>query len=114
MIRDIFPELMRYASIIQSLNMKELDHALQERSLKPEDMDGTPPPEHDAITNPRNVTKTTGAFDAVPIGELKAMAESLHQMLEVRMQRGGINNFDMGTFNQAMSAVALIRVEGAH
>jgi len=109
MIRDLFPELVRLASYIQTLNSKEVDHALQEKVV-PEDMDGNPPPDHDAVTDPRRVTKTTGGFTPIPIGELRAMAEWLHQMLETRMQRGGLSNFDMGTFNQAMSAVALIRI----
>ena len=109
MVRDIFPELMRYASIIQSLNMKELDHALQEK-VDREDMDGSPPPEHDKLTDPRSVIKTIGGFTPMPLGELRAMASRLENMLESRMQRGGINNFDMGVFNQAMSAVALIRI----
>jgi len=108
MLRDIFPKLEDYASIIASLNMKELDHALQEKVEK-DDLTGNPPL-HDQVTDPRSVTKTTGGFSPVPIGELKTQAESLHQMLETRMQRGGISNFDMGTFSQAMSAVALIRV----
>ena len=109
MVRDIFPELMRYTSIIQSLNMKELDHALQERVVR-EEMDGSPPPEHDKLTDPRSVIKTSGGFTPMPLGELRAMAVRLEVMLESRMQRGGINNFDMGVFNQAMSAVALIRI----
>ena len=109
MVRDVFPELVRLASINQSLNMKELDHALQE-GVEKEEMDGTPPPDHDKITDPRNVTKTTGGFTVVPIGELRQQARDLSQMLEARMQRGGISNFDLGTFNQTMSAVALIRV----
>jgi len=109
MVRDVFPELMRLASIIQSLNIKELDHALQEQVDK-EDMDDVPPRKHDDITDPRSVTKTPGGFTQIPIGELRQQARDLAQMLEVRLQRGGISNFDMGTFNQAMSAVALIRV----
>jgi hypothetical protein len=109
MIRDIFPELVRLASIIQSLNAKELDHAIQMQVDK-DSMDGSSPPTHDDLTDPRNVTKVAGQFAPMPIGELRSMAESLHNILETRMQRGGINSFDMGTFNQQMSAVALIRV----
>ena len=109
LFRDIFPQLMIYASTIQSLNIKELDHALFEKVEK-EDLDTGAPPLHDTITNPRAVTKTTGGFYQVPIGELKVMAESLHQMFEVRMERAGLNNFDMGTFPQQMSGVALLAV----
>ena len=108
MVRDIFPELVRLASYIQTLNSQEVDHALQERVDK-SDIDVLPP-DHDEIADPRSVTKTTGGFTPIPIGELRVMAGWLQQMLETRMQRGGLSSFDMGTFNQAMSAVALIRV----
>jgi len=109
MIRDIIPELNRIASLIQSLNQKELDHALQEK-VDREDMDAVSPAEHDQVTNPRAVTKTTGGFTPVPIGELRQQASLLNEMLERRMQRGGISNFELGTFSQAMSAVALIKI----
>ena len=109
MIRDIVPELNRIASLIQSLNQKELDHALQEK-VDREDMDAVSPAEHDQVTNPRAVTKTTGGFTPVPIGELRQQASLLNEMLERRMQRGGISNFELGTFSQAMSAVALIKI----
>lgn len=109
LFRDIFPQLMIYVSTIQSLNLKELDHALFER-VDQQDMDANEPVEHDQLTNPRAVTKTTGGFFTVPLGELKAMAESLRQMLESRMERAGLNNFDTGTFTQQMSGVALLAV----
>lgn len=109
LIRDIVPEINRIASLIQSLNQKELDHALQEKVAK-EDMDASSPVEHDQLTNPASVVKTTGGFSPMPLGELRSQANILIQMLEQRMQRGGVSNFDAGTFSQAMSAVALIRV----
>lgn len=109
LFRDIFPQLMIYASTIQSLNLKELDHALYEKVDKQE-MDAIEPVEHDQVANGHTVTKTTGGFFTVPLGELKAMAEKLHQMLELRMERAGLNNFDTGTFSQQMSGVALLAV----
>ncbi|KKN17518.1 hypothetical protein LCGC14_0965030 [marine sediment metagenome] len=111
LIRTIMPELNRLLSIAQSLNQKELDHALQLK-VEEEDLDGSDPPEHDNVTNPRKVTKVGkgGGFDIMPLGELRQQAWQLYQAYEARMQRGGANAFDLGTFSQTMSFIALAEV----
>ena len=108
-LRDVFPTKMRYVSIIASLNQKELDHALQERVVG-EEMDGSSPPEHDKLTDPRSVTKTSGGFTPMPLGELKGQAVRLENIIDFDMQKGGLSNFDSGVFNQQMSGIALLGI----
>ena len=111
LIRTIIPELNRLLSIAQSLNQKELDHALQ-LHVPPEDLDGSPPPEHDQLTDQSAVTKVPigGGVETMPLGQLREQSWRFLQVFEARMQRGGANAFDLGTFNQAMSGIALMEV----
>jgi hypothetical protein len=109
LIRDLLPELNRLVSLIQSLNQKELEHALQWMS---EEGKTTTPPEYKDLDTPGTVIsadKGGGAFP-VPYGQLKQQAWLLHSMIETRIQRGSLSNFEYGTFTQPMSAVALITV----
>ena len=111
MIRDLVPEVNRLASLFQSLNQKQLDHALQFKT----DSDEYPleeTPDHDEVTSPRAVTQVPkgGGFELMPLGAFREQALWLNQMLEVRIQRGGLSNFDAGTFSQPMSGRALIQV----
>ena len=109
LIRDLLPELNRLVSIIQSLNMKELDHALLWKSRE-----GTTaePPKFDDLTSPGRTIATDigGGAEPVSFGALKQQAWLLHSMIETRIQRGSLSNFEYGTFTQPMSAVALITV----
>jgi hypothetical protein len=111
MIRDLIPELNRIASIIQSLNTKALDHALQLK-VPIEDLPLKEVPSHDDVTKPNavNPVPSTGGYDLMPLGQLQQQAWILHQMIETRIQRGGVSNFDTGTFSQPMSAVALVHI----
>lgn len=109
LIRDLIPELNRLVSIIQSLNMKALDAALQWKSTAGQE---ATPPDHDELTKPGSTTAADmgGGAEPVPYGELRRSAWLLHSMIETRIQRGSLSNFDYGTFTQPMSAVALIQV----
>lgn len=111
LIRDLVPELNRLVSIIQSLNQKALDHALQLK-VPNEELPLAAVPEHDQVTNPRAVTAVPigGGFEEMPLGKLLQQAWLLNEKIESRIQRGGLNSFDLGTFTQPMSAVALIEV----
>ena len=108
LIREIIPELNRLLSIAQSLNQKELDHALQQKVL-PENIGGEPP-DHAAVTKPGAVTQLEGEFNSMPLGQLREQAWRFLQVFETRMQRGGANAFDLGTFGQTMSGIALMEV----
>jgi hypothetical protein len=111
MIRDLVPELNRLVSIIQNMNISSFDRALQ-LHIPDEQITGNPPPQHDEVTKPGavNVVPVGGGYDFMPLDEIKQSAILLHQMIETRVQRGGVSNFDMGTFTQPMSAVALVEV----
>ena len=107
LIRGIMPELNRLLSIAQSMNQKELDHALQQKV--PEGDVGGEAPDHAAVTKPGAVTQVEigGGFESMPLGQLREQAWRFYQVFETRMQRGGANAFDLGTFTQTMSFVAL-------
>jgi len=67
---------------------------------------------HDEANAPGtvNVVPSEGGYYEMPISQLQKQAELLHRMIEDRIQRGGLNNFETGTFNQPMSAVALVQI----
>ena len=91
LIRDVFPELNRFASIIQSINLKAVDQALQiEKSTSDASGNATPQKTVDDLTTPGAVNETpdTSKYELMPIGQLQSFADLLHQMLEDRMQRG--------------------------
>jgi len=95
LIRDLLPELNRFVSIIQSLNLQELDHALQIKKPR----DGMSPsssqiPTVDEVTKPGTVNEveSPGGFEKMPIGELRAQAEILHKMIQDRVDKV-MNNF---------------------
>ncbi len=109
LIRDLLPELNRLVSIIQSLNVKALDNALQYKSK--EGITATAPT-HDDVTAPGAITPMDigGGFEPMPYGEIRQSAYLLHQIIESRIQQGSISKFELGAFTQPMSAVALIEI----
>ena len=90
LIRDLIPELNRLVSIIQSLNLQELDHALQvgksRETLSPR---GAEIPTVDEVTAPGTVNEVEipGRFEKMPIGEIRQQAQMLHQMIQSRIDR---------------------------
>jgi hypothetical protein len=121
LIRDLLPELNRFISIIQSLNLQELDHALQvDREVL------TPAsayiPTVDEVTKPgtvNEVNKGTTGYQKMPIGELRQQAEILHKMIQDRVDKV-MNNFqafpgprtatEILALNQAQETVILPRM----
>jgi len=109
LIRDLLPELNRLVSLIQTLNQKELEHAILWSS---EEGKSAKPPDYKDLDSPGTVISTDrgGGATPVPYGQLKQQAWLLHSMIETRIQRGSLSNFEYGTFTQPMSAIALITV----
>ena len=107
LIRDLIPELNRLVSIIQSLNQKELDNVLQvpKKPGTQEDIPG-----YEDLDTPATTVEVEQPVKRVELGKLREQAWLLNQMIETRLQRGSLSNFDYGTFTQPMSAVALIQV----
>jgi hypothetical protein len=112
LVRDLFPELNRLISIIQTLNQKELDHALLLRKPGGSTMRKQDAPTHSDLTDPGNVIagEPDMAIDPIALGNLKEQAWLLNSVVEARLQRAMISAFDYGTFTQTMSAVALIEI----
>jgi len=90
LIRDLLPELNRLVSIIQSFNLKELDHALQlpipgDKITKDMEVKG-----HDEATAPGTVNVVPaegGGYKTMPLGQLQQQAELLHKMIQDRVDR---------------------------
>ncbi len=90
LIRDLIPELNRLVSIIQSINIKAVDHALQYR-VKEENIQSTKlPPTSDQITQPGTVVAVPigGGYELMPIGQLQQQAQMLHEMIQSRIDEG--------------------------
>ena len=109
LIRDLQPELNRLVSIIQTVNVKTIDDALQYASRQGA---AATPPNKDDVSAPDAITPVDigGGFMPLPYGELKRSAYLLHQMIESRVQQGSLSKFELGAFTQPMSAVALIEI----
>ena len=93
LVRDIFLELSRFMSIIGSLNLLELDHALQ-RTKKEPTPNGADIPTVDEATRPGNIMEVGlgEAYTKMPIGELRAQAEVYHRAFQERIDRATLNN----------------------
>ncbi len=93
LIRDVFPEVVRLASIIQSLNLKVVDQALQiGKSVTGSAGNATPQKTVDELNAPgavNEIPETGSGYQLMPLGQLAVFqADKVHQMLEDRMQRG--------------------------
>jgi hypothetical protein len=93
LIRDLLPELNRLVSIIQSLNLREVDRALQ---LKlPQEMIDTnmAVAGHDEVTAPGTVNPVPqqGGYEYMPVGELRDAARLLHDMIQSRIDASTLN-----------------------
>jgi hypothetical protein len=93
LIRDLLPELNRLVSIIQSLNLREVDRALQ---LKlPQDMidANMAVAGHDEVTAPGTVNPVPqqGGYEYMPVGELRDAARLLHDMIQSRIDASTLN-----------------------
>jgi len=87
----MFKELERIASIIQSLNLKVVDQALQIQKPVIESA-GKAIPEKtvDQLNAPGAVNETPEGirYELMPLGQLQAAFDRLYQMIQERMQRG--------------------------
>ena len=93
LIRYLFKELERIASIIQSLNIKVVDQALQIEEPNPD-----PSKEQktvDDVTAPGAITETpvNARYELMPLGQLQQQAQLLHDMITNRMQQATSSKF---------------------
>lgn len=88
LIRDLVSELNRFVSIIQSINQKAVDWALQMKL--PVEALGTPtnkPVTVDEVTASGTVNKidARGGYELMPIGQLGQMADRVHTIIQARV-----------------------------
>lgn len=87
LIRSLFLELERIASIIQSLNLKVVDQALQIQY--PEVNPAAPGKTVDEVTSPGAINELppNSRYELMPLGQLQQQAELLYTMITNRMQQ---------------------------
>jgi len=89
LIRNLVLELNRLVSIIQTFNLKALDHALQLKIPQANIAPGMKVKGQDELTAPGtvNVVPSEGGYFDMPISQLQQQAELLHRMVQDRMDR---------------------------
>ncbi len=110
LIRDLIPEMNRLASQAQTINQRVVKGALQEQVKDGRGTSNTR--EHDKVTADGAISLVDmgGGFAPMPIQDVLRSFIQMHSILETRIQRGSVTNFDLGTFKQPMSAVALLLI----
>ncbi len=93
LIRFLFKELERIASIIQSLNLKVVDQALQIEEPNPDP--SKPQKTVDDVTAPGAISETppNTRYELMPLGQLQQQAQLLHDMITNRMQQATSSKF---------------------
>lgn len=107
LIRGIIPELNRLVSIMQTLNLKTIKKPMK---VKMKGKGEAPP--YDEIADAGQTVRMEPDEDIAPIdfGDAQRSANIAYQMLDKAIQEGSLSSFDLGTFTQPMSAVALIEI----
>ena len=107
LVREINPELNRLISILQTLNLKAV-----KPPMKIKKQGGGKAPKYEDVTGMGTDTAMDINEDIAPIdyGDAKRAMEMAYGILNKAMEEGSLNSFDMGTFDQSMSAVALIQI----
>lgn len=107
LIRHVIPELNRLASIMQTLNLKSV-----KPPMKVKVKGGKKVEDPDALTAMASATSIEPEEDIAPIdfGDAQRSAQLAYGMLDKAMQEGSLSSFDLGTFTQPMSAIALIEI----
>jgi len=106
--RDLYAELNRTASILQTLNMWSFAGGLQLESeagmeLAKPDM----PPSGLKTVVP---VEMGGGYKPMPINDIKAAARLFYAILDARLQRASFSSVDYGNLTFPLSAVAISRL----
>lgn len=91
LIRLLFKELERIASVIQSLTLKVVDQALQiQKTATDSSGNANPQKTVDELNAPGAVNETPkdSRYELMPLGQLQAAFDILYRMIQERMQRG--------------------------
>ena len=109
LIRTVVPELNRLISIMQTLNLKAVKRPMVYKNK------GGPtaePPDYEDATASGAMTSLDIEGDIEPLnyGDAQRSAQVAYGMLDKAEQEGSLSSFDLGTFSQPMSAIALIEI----
>ncbi|MBW2559393.1 MAG: hypothetical protein JRE40_00915 [Deltaproteobacteria bacterium] len=104
--RDLYPELNRIATIMQSLNEMYLRPAVQRASKAGEDAEPVTKYPYQSGTV-WNVETEGGGFYPMPVADIHRATTYLHATIEQYLQRGALPSIDYGNLTFPLSAVAL-------
>ena len=109
LIRHVIPELNRLISIMQTLNLTSVKPPIQERA---KDGRTTTPRDYEDVTGigSSSVVDAEGGITRIDFGDAQRSANIAYGMMDKAMQEGSLSSFDLGTFTQPMSAIALIEI----
>lgn len=106
--RNLWPEMNRCATILQTLNVNSLFAAIQYASKKGEGAGKPAKPPY----RPRTVhnVEVGGGYQPMPMSDIKRATNLLYALLEGRLQRGSLSAIDYGTLTFPLSAIAITRL----
>ena len=106
LVRTMIPELNRLLSIMQTLNLKAVKPPIKQKTR------GTTPAEYEDVMASGANTRVAPDEDIerIDYGDAQRSANLAYGMLDKAIQEGTLSSFDLGTFSQPMSAVALIQI----
>lgn len=109
--RDLYPELNRLASILQTMDMWGFMAPLQKEE---DEVQGSKKPTKPPRTMGAVVPVKVGQkYSEIPVADIKAAARLFMSILETRLQRGALPGIDYGNLTFPLSAVAIGRLTAA-
>lgn len=99
--RDLYDEWNRVVSIEQTLNMKLIKPSYQKES---DDLSGPPAEYPDGVGKVAEVRKGE-KYELLETKDINAAHRMANNVISGALQRGGVNNIDLGNVNQQVSAV---------
>jgi hypothetical protein len=93
--RDLWPEMNRTATILQTLTLNALFAAMQYESSHGENMPkpGQSPYKQKTVHG----IEKGGGYKPMPVSDIKAAARLFYSVLETRLQRGSLSAIDYGS-----------------
>lgn len=109
--RNLWDELNRTATIMQTLNVNSVFGALQYESTKGE----TAPKPETSPYRQRTVhpVEKGGGYKPMPVSDIKSATRLFYSVLETCLQRGSLSAVDYGTLTFPLSAVAISRLSAS-
>jgi hypothetical protein len=105
LVRDIYPELNKAASVLQTLNMMSFQEPMQYESEEGET--ATLPEKPPYGVGMVVAVEKGGGFKKMPVEDMRNATRHLLAMLEGRSQRGTLPAVDYGNLTFPLSAVAI-------